>query len=52
MIMKNSEKNNQAVEAPPVYDTPTIEVVEIEIESGFAQGASPPGGPGGGIGED
>jgi hypothetical protein len=34
--MKDLEVKNQTIEAPQVYEAPSIEVVEIEVERGFA----------------
>jgi hypothetical protein len=47
--MKDLEVNNQIIEAPQVYEAPNIEIVEIEVERGFAQ-EDPSDGNGGGLG--
>jgi hypothetical protein len=41
--MKDLKVNNQIAEAPQVYEAPIIEVVEVEVEHGFA--AYAPGEP-------
>jgi len=40
--MKNLEKNKSEMKAPQNYEVPAIEVLEIEVEKGFALS---PGGP-------
>ncbi|MDR3219758.1 MAG: hypothetical protein LBU22_12430 [Dysgonamonadaceae bacterium] len=42
--MKNSEKQS-VIEAPKVYESPMVEVLEVEVEKGFAQSETEPDKP-------
>jgi hypothetical protein len=54
--MKDLKINNQTAEAPQVYEAPTIEVIDVEVEQGFAVTGGGDdtygGGPGDGEGRD
>jgi hypothetical protein len=52
MKMKNSERQS-VIEAPEMYEAPTVEVLEVEVEKGFAaSGSGSPADPGDGGGAE